>query len=114
MSKKTDLRKYLEALSEDALIGLYIQKCFDTDVEKSDLAEQLALTKKALELACSYIWEISGREDCPNSFSSEEFDEINKCNCVHDERNINGKCWIELFKYDAKKELEKSKGDNEK
>ncbi|MBQ7798061.1 MAG: hypothetical protein IJ371_02955 [Clostridia bacterium] len=76
-----------------------------------DYAERLALTEKALELACSYLWEISGREDCPNAFSSEEFDEINKCNCVHDERNINGKCWIELFKYDAKKELEKSKGD---
>lgn len=48
MSKEEDIKVYLEKLDKKALIDLYLQKCFDKDVEISDLEAKLAEKEKEI------------------------------------------------------------------
>lgn len=49
MSKEEDIKVYLEKLDKKALIDLYLQKCFDKDVEISDLEAKLAESEKQIK-----------------------------------------------------------------
>ena len=46
--EEKEVRDKLQDLDKDKVIELYLQKCFESDY----LKEQLAITEKALELAC--------------------------------------------------------------
>ena len=80
------VRDKLQDLDKDKVIELYLQKCFESDC----LEEQLALTEKALELACEEMIE------------DLQFD-------GEDDRHYTLQENIEYFKTMAKKEIK----DNE-
>lgn len=54
---KKDLRKHLESLSKDKLITLYLQKCFDTDVEKNNLEMKILEKERKIEdlMLCEFV-----------------------------------------------------------
>lgn len=48
--KEQEYQRHLKSLDKDILISLYLQKCFDTDVEKAQLQDQLSQAQKTIEI----------------------------------------------------------------
>ena len=74
--------------------------------EITKLHKELALTEKALELACETYWNDCGMEDCPCDID-ENFSNTNKkCKTCHNGGdmfvNDKGCCWVDYFKTKAK------------
>lgn len=76
------------------------------DKRISELLDELALTDKALELACETYWNDCGMEDCPADMPDEFSDTYKKCaSCFNGgDRVINDKgcCYVDYFKAKAK------------
>ena len=81
----------------------------DLEAENEKLKKKLAITEKALELACERYWNDCGLEDCPYGESTQFDKSYEKCrDCPNDGDmfvNNKGCCWIEYFKQQAEKEM---------
>ena len=53
--QEREFKKYLSNLDKDTLIDLYLQKCFDTDVEKKELEKELEVSEESNNLAVSLL-----------------------------------------------------------
>lgn len=81
-------------------------KIEEKDQRIQELEEQLAITEKALKMACEQYYEDCGLEDCPESMCDSFTDNYDKCKTCFNggDRIMNNKgcCWVDYFKTKAK------------
>ena len=53
--QEREFKEYLSNLDKDTLIDLYLQKCFDTDVEKKELEKELEISDKTVKLSTTLL-----------------------------------------------------------
>lgn len=103
--------EYMQDFQIEKIVKVQTKKIVPEKIKSKDeiiegLKKELALTKKALELACETYWNDCGMEDCPDDIMDGFSDKYKKCKTCPNggDRFVNDKgcCWVDYFKAKAK------------